>query len=232
MMLPITTEELPGDPLLRVARDSDLRGMVYDHLRDYCHLCRNRLNSLKLSIYLAMRQANSEAADPWIEIENHYRDLEARVEQVQFLCRPMVLSRVRLGLELLIDDRRTVWTRMMAEQGRGLELVPPAERAVASFDVEALGRALDSVVAWRASNDSGGRSARVRWWVGGGLAHVSWEEPATPRRSKNLPPSEEAPAWTLPVLARVAQAHGGDYRIESDRGWRLEVAWPSESLTP
>jgi hypothetical protein len=231
-MLQGTTEELLGDHLLRLARDPDLRLMVYEHLREYCHQCRNRLNSLKLSIYLAMRQASSTAVDPWVEIERHYRDLESRVEQVQFLCRPLVLSRVTLGLDLLFDDRSESWTRLMATRGRGLELVPPADRAVASFDVDRLGKALDSVVAWRATESSAGQSARLRWWVEAGFAGVSWEETDTPRGPTDPSSPDQAPAWTLPLLARVALAHGGDYRIETDRGWRLEVAWPSQPVTP
>jgi hypothetical protein len=223
-----TIDEVLGDQLLRIARDPVLRLRVYEHLREYCHQCRNRLNSLKLSLYLAMRQSPSPNADPWVEIERHYRDLESRVEQVQFLCRPLLLSRVTLGLDLLIEDRREAWTRRMAELGRGLELVSPSERAVASFDVDSLGRALDSVVAWRASDRSDARSARLRWWVEGGFAHVAWEEPATPARPGCVPP----PAWTLPLLARVALAHGGDYRIDTERGWCLDVAWPAKPITP
>jgi hypothetical protein len=223
-MLPGTTDEILGDQLLRIARDPDLRLKVYDQLREYCHQCRNRLNSLKLSIYLAMRQSPSPTADPWMEIERHYRELETRVEQIQLLCRPMALSRVTLGLDLLIEDRRAPWSGLMAEEDKALELIPPVARAVASFDVDRLGRVLDSVVAWRASDRSAARSARVRWWVEGGVAHIAWEE-ATPARG-------EPPSWTLPLLARVALAHGGDYRIETDRGWRLEVAWPSQPNTP
>jgi hypothetical protein len=231
-MLQSTTDEVLGDQLLRIARDPDLRQRVYEHLREYCHQCRNRLNSLKLSIYLAMRQSPSPTVDPWLEIERYYRDLERRVEQVQFLCRPLVLSRVALGLELLIDDRRGTWAQLLATRGRALEVVPPTNRAVASFDVDSLGRALDSVVAWRASDRSDARSAKLRWWVEDGFAHLVWEEPATALQPREVPPPEEPPTWTLPLLARVALAHGGDYRIDTERGWRLEVAWPTQPITP
>ena len=231
-MLQGTTDGVLCDQLLRIARDPDLRLKVYEHLREYCHQCRNRLNSLKLSIYLAMRQSPPTTADPWVEIERYYRQLEARVEQVQFLCRPLQLSRVTLGLDLLIDDRREAWARLMAEGGRGLEVVPPPDRAVASFDVDSLGRALDSIVAWRASDRSAARSARVRWWVEDGLAHVAWEEPGAKPGPGDFNPAGGASAWSLPLLARVALAHGGDYQINTERGWRLDVAWPSQPITP
>jgi hypothetical protein len=231
-MLQVTTDLVVGDPLLRIARDPDLRLRVYDHLREYCHQCRNRLNSLKLSIYLAIRQSSSPTADPWVEIERHYKELETRVEQVQLLCRPIALSRVTLGLDLLINDRRETWTRLMTIQGRALEVVPPSDRAIASFDVDRLGRALDAVVAWRASEASAARTASLHWRVEAGVAQVTWEEPLEAARPEEVPVAEEPPNWTLPLLARVALAHGGDYQIETDRGWRLEVAWPSQPITP
>jgi hypothetical protein len=221
-----------GDQLLQVARDPDLRQSVYEHLREYCHQCRNRLNSLKLSIYLAMKQSPTPTDDRWVEIDRHYQDLEKRVEQIQFLCRPIALCQVTLGLDLLVEDRRVVWEALMAEQGRELELVPPAERAVASFDVESLGKALDALVAWRAADRSAAGLARLRWWVDAGTAHLAWEESAEIGRPPGLPASDEAPPWTLPILARIVEAHGGDYKIQHERGWRLEFAWPSRPITP
>lgn len=232
-MLQATTDDVLGGQLLRIARDCELRQQVYEHLREYCHQCRNRLNSLKLSLYLAMKQSPSQPADYWVEIERCYRDLENRVEQVQYLCRPLVLSRVTLGLDLLMDDRRVEWARLMAEQGRALEFIPPSERAVASFDVDSLGRALDSVVAWRASDRSAGRLARLGWRVEDGFVHLSWDEPAMATLPEDDPePGHPPPPWILPVLARVALAHGGDYRIADEAGWCLEIAWPTSPHTP
>ena len=239
-MLQGTTDDVLSEQLLRIAREPDLRRMVYDRLGDYCHHCRNRLNSLKLSLYLAMRHAppdsDLDSDGLWDEIDRHYRDLERRVERVQALCRPLTLSRVTLGLDLLIDDRREAWGRSVSKQGRELELelVAPAERAVASFDVERMGQALDSLVSWRASDRSTEGRASLRWWVEAGYAHFAWEEPpSTGGPSTGKPSVEEDEArWTLPMLARVALAHDGDLVVSEDRGWRLEVSWPSLPPSP
>ena len=226
-MLQGTTDPPLEDLLLRVAHDPGLREDVYQQLREYCHQCRNQLNSLKLSLYLARKQAPSPTIGLWIEIERTYQDLEARVEQIHFLCRPLQLSRVKLGLDLLIEDRREAWCRRMTERGGGLVIKTPLARAVASFDVDALGRTLDSVVTWRASIGPIGRLAVLRWWIADDLAHVAWEE--RPARGQRLEASttEETSAWILPLLAKVVLAHGGEYRIDTDRGWRLELRWPA-----
>jgi len=230
-MLQSVTNELLGDYLLQIARDADLRLQVYEQLREYCHQCRNRLNSLKLGIYLAIRQAPSPTPESWFEIERDYQVLESRVELVQLLCRPLVLSRVTLGFDLLIEDRRDSWSQLMKRQGRDLEFLPPQDRAVVSFDVQILGRVFDSLVSWRASMPSAGRSARMSWWVENGLAHVIWDESEKSPASDETSPGS-ACAWTLPLLARVALAHGGDYQIETDQGWHLEVVWPAQTPSP
>ena len=230
-MLPGTTDQHLGDYLLRIARDPEVGLRVYEHLRDYCHQCRNRLNSLKLSIYLAIRQSPSNSAEPWLETERHYRALEYQVEQIQRLCRPMVLSRVTLGLDLLIDDRRDAWTQQMVAWGKNLEIIAPEQRAVASFDVDCLGRALDAVVAWRASTRSDVRSAKMRWCVEDEVITLTWEEPSWVPSEDDHATSPEGVAWTLPLLARVAIAHGGDYRIDTEGGWFLELSWPTKPIT-
>src|SRR5258707_9571590 len=99
-----------ADQLLEVARDPTLRQSVYLRLGEYCHQCRNRLNSLKLSLFLAMKQSDQGLRHEWGLIERDYLELERIVDRVQMICRPMTLSRVSLALDLLFEDRREEWT--------------------------------------------------------------------------------------------------------------------------
>ena len=218
--------------MLRLARDATLRGMVYDRLGDYCHQCRNRLNSLKLMIYLMTKQCADPTVGVWEEVNRHYRDLERKVEQIQTLCRPMTVSRVTLALDLLIDDRREAWTRTMIASGGSLEMIPPGSRTESKFDVERLGGALDALVEWRAGEVATGRPARLRWWVEQGVSHICWEEPVRPETGVRRAPTAGDVIWALPLLVRVVEAHGGDCRVEESGGWRLDGSWPTPNPAP
>lgn len=227
-MLPGTTDLELAEQLLRIAHDPELRRTLHERLGDYCHRCRNQLNSLKLSLYLAIKQTPAARASLWTEIDRCYQELESRVDQIQTLCRPMTLSRVTLGLDLLIEDRREQWSHVMISQGRTLEFVAPAERAVASFDVQRMGQALDSLVAWRAGEGASSLPVRMRWWAEAGFAHLVWEEPL--ESTTRLPESRaesRSRTWALPLIARVAEAHEGDCRVQDDQPWRIEISWPS-----
>ena len=136
----------------------------------------------------------------------------------------MTLSKVKLGIELLIEDRRVLWTQLMAGQGREISLVGPGSRAVASFDVERMSQALDAVVAWRAGEFDSQGPVDVRWWVEGNVAHLTWREEAVQRRE--IPPNPEN-AWPLPILARVLSAHDGDLTEQHDGGWQMHLTWPA-----
>ncbi|WP_435007449.1 hypothetical protein P12x_004743 [Tundrisphaera lichenicola] len=209
--------------LLEIATDPKLREVVYRQLGEYCHQCRNRLNSLKLSLFLALRQSSQEMRGAWAKIERDYLELEQLVDRLQTICRPMPLSRVMLPLDLLFNDRREEWSRLITDGGADLELVHPRHRTLASFDVERIGQALDALVRWRAGGQGLDRVARLRWGVEAGRATINWEEPVP-----LLDPALDGSNWTLPLIARVAEAHGGGYQISEDSGWRLEMSWPAQ----
>ena len=71
-----------AEQLLRIAEDPDLRWTIYERLGEYCHRCRNQLNSLKLSIYLARKQSPASRPCLWTEIERDYQVLEQRSRPV------------------------------------------------------------------------------------------------------------------------------------------------------
>ena len=129
--------------LMEVALDPDLRGDLDQILGDYSHQCRNRLNSLKLSLYLAQRQMIDQPPISWRMLEDDYRSLESRLDLIQLLFRPLDLTLVSLPLNLLIEDRQSLWLRMMQGRGHLLHFVPPHGQTEAKFDVTRLGEALD-----------------------------------------------------------------------------------------
>ncbi len=220
-----------ADQLLRIACEPDLRQGLYDRLGEYCHQCRNRLNSLKLSLYLIMRHSSGIANRPWESIDRLYQDLERRIDQIQTLCRPLRLSPVTLGLDLLIDDRREGWESLLGRSGKTLVIARPTDRAVVGFDVEWLGQGLDAFVAWRASV-SGGSVATVRWWAELGLVHLVWEESGVPIQLAGALSSEIDALWAFPLLARIILAHHGEFRLQLDSGYRLEMTWPTVPSSP
>jgi hypothetical protein len=216
-----------AEQLLEVARDPKLRQSVYLKLGEYCHQCRNRLNSLKLSLFLAMKQSNDCRRRDWALIEDRYLELERIVDRVQMICRPMTLSRVTIALDLLFEDRREEWTRLITAGGGELVWLRPRLRGSASFDVERMGHALDALVDWRAGDLVPDRVARLRWWVESATAHISWEE----SDSSPIRPSGDGTTWTLPLIARVVAAHGGEFRLTEGKTWRLDLSWPASTDT-
>jgi len=61
--------QIASDPI-RVAA---LHGLV----GDFCHLLRNRLNSLQMSLYLARRDDATVEPEVWNELDRQYRAAEA-----------------------------------------------------------------------------------------------------------------------------------------------------------
>src|SRR5262245_20467323 len=99
------TSELPepgvAELLLRVAKDPVQTESLYRVLGPFCHQYRNVLNSLKMSLYLVNRAGGLKDSDAWVTIEERYAAVEALIERVHQLCRPMSVSPVRLPLHLL-----------------------------------------------------------------------------------------------------------------------------------
>ncbi len=214
--------------LMEIVQNPRLRADLNQVLGDYCHQCRNRLNSLKLSLYLAKRQSPQGVTSAWMALESDYQSVEAQLAKVETLCRPLCLSPVTIGLNLLFEDRRASWSKVLAEAGRDLEFHQPEEQSVARFDVDRLGLALDAMVAWRAEQGSSTTQTLVRWWVECNQAHVSWVE----HSSQDVPDSVRLPdqfcAWTLPLLTRIVTEHGGSVEVDDRVGWSLKMSWPSE----
>lgn len=211
--------------LAEVARDPDRRAFLDGRLGDYCHQSRNRLNSLKLSLYLARRQSSRQLGPGWRALEADLAALEAQYDQIRTICQPLAFAPVSLPLRLLFDDRRPKWSATLAATGRDLVLVPPASSCLARFDVTLLGAALDGVVDWRSRQNGRPGTTRLAWRVDSGRAEVDWDEGPTPADAAS--PAGGCPDfhWGLPILIRVVAEHGGDVRVESDAGFRVGISW-------
>ncbi len=206
-----------------IARDASLRGEIYGKIGEYCHQCRNRLNSLKLGLYLVKQLAASENIGCWSEVDHHYSELESRLEHLQRLCRPLALSRIRIDLDLLIADRRKSWTQLWVAADRRLRFEIPIRPVVASLDVDRMGQALDGIIAWRARAAAGGVDTEVRWWIESGDVHLSWAE----QHSDHSRESSGEDRWPLAWLIRVVAEHEGQTTVREEDGWTIEICWPS-----
>lgn len=211
--------------LMEIATDPHLRQKVEQVLGDFCHQGRNRLNSLKLSLYLAKRQASESVMPIWLALEQKYQDLEVQIDRVQTVCRPIGLSLVTIDLNLLFEDRLQRWSEILRDHGQTLEFCRAPAPNLARFDVNKLGMALDSLVNWRAEQADPGNTVTVRWWANQNEAQIIWTETS----QTELPAVPEAnllPAWSLPILSRVVAEHQGLLHLDEQNGWQLTIVWP------
>jgi hypothetical protein len=214
--------------LLGVAGDPERIKALHGILGDFCHVFRNRINGIKLSLFLARRQEQGPAGTAWDDLESRYRAVEQLIEHVQWICRPLPLRPVRLSLCDLIAERAPCWTRTLEGRGRRLVLQPPGEASVGEFDPSRLSQGLNEFVAWRARAEPGGTAVLLRWGVDGGELTMEWDDPdsLTPDLAARCPGAP--PPLALPILARVMTAHGGRLTLEPGRGLRVRCQWPAE----
>lgn len=215
--------------LMEIVQDPRLRGDVEHLFGDFCHQCRNRLNSLKLSIYLAKRQSAQTSTDAWKSLESDYQILEDQFKRVQTICRPLGLSPVTIALNLLFDDRRASWSNIMAAAGRKLEFQQPCDGTVARFDVDQLGAALDAMVAWRAEQGASAARTMLCWWVEAQQACVTWTETESLGAGTPTRPTRKDLVWTLPILTRIVTEHGGTLQVDEQAGWTMKLTWPTRT---
>jgi hypothetical protein len=221
-------EDLAGE-LLRIVADSSKVEDLYRVLGEYCHLIRNRLNSLKLSMYLMRRTSPDPGAGHWPELEGRYRELEQFVERLQTICRPLRLATIPAALGLLIQERFPAWARWFEPKRITLELNPPREAAIGTFDPIRLAQGLDAFVSWRSRAASAGSIVQLSWWTTPGELALDWVEVAADPDRAGSPDEEPDSGLALPLLARVLSSHGG--RLETDRegSARFRMWWPIDA---
>jgi len=225
----IEVDELHGLPaaLVDVASDPGRVAVLHRILGEFCHQFRNKLNSLKLSLYLAKRCHGSREARIWTDLEEKYRDVEQFMDQFQLICRPMALAPVRLSLEMFVQDRRRFWESCISVHGRRLELLPPPEPTIGWFDPCRLAQGMDALVAWRAQAGEAGSPIRIRWWAQDDLICLEWDEPID-LHADDFAGSSQEQSLALPMLARIMSVHHGQLSLTLEEHWTLLLRWPRE----
>ncbi len=235
------TEELAGS-LARFAESPRRTRHLHSLFGPYCHQFRNVLNSIKLSLYLARRGGRPETDGVWLDLSPRYEAVERFIDRFQQLSRPMRIDRITLPLDLLVEDRKAGWGRVLAEQGRRLILEPSGGSSPGAFDPMRLGQAFDDLVAWRARAGDPSTDLRLWWTTEDGWFHVDWDEPsstatAVDRMSGGAigsDPDQFDPlaALTVPILTRIMTLHGGALEATGTERWRLSLRWPLDATSP
>lgn len=214
------------DGLMQIARSRELQGEIEPSLGAFSHQFRNRLNSIKLAIYLARRQATDELVQPWEALDRDYQAIEDRVDRIQQVCRVADPARVAIDLNLLFADRSSAWARVMQQGGAHLNLIPPPGPCPTQVDINRIGLGLDELVCWRAMARAGHREVHVGWDRAGDATTIQWRETfgtSTPAENGS---TELGQTWALPTLARSMTDHHGTFRMSEAADWGWTMHWP------
>ena len=219
------TERLAVEALCRVAIDPVRVESMHGLVGDFCHLIRNRLNSLQIGLYLA--RGSDPTPDPavWDPLSVSYRDAEKVVELFQTVCRPMALQTIRIGLDVLLADFLTRWEPRFA----AVEVVVKPMKVVTSepsrVDPTRFSQAFEALAAWRLRSAAPGATLRLEGHSERGRSRIEWHETGTSGGA-------DGGALPLGVVARVASAHGGTFATEDRDGWRVVIEWPNTPSLP
>jgi hypothetical protein len=210
--------------LLAIAADAPRVERLYQLIERYCHRLRNRLNCLKMSLYLAKRLEKGDGLADWVELEARYRTIEQLMDELQIFYNTTSLQTIRAPLGMFLDERRPTWSQWLAARERKLELLPPSSPAVGAFDPSRLGQCLDALASWRAEVGPPETTVRIRWWADAGRLHLYWEEPGA--RLRQCAGADRPESLALPMVARVMAAHRGTLELSSHDPVRLGLHWP------
>lgn len=205
--------------LCQIAADPERVKALHGLVGDFCHLLRNRLNSLQMSLYLARRDEGGAEPGLWEELDRHYRAAEGVVELFQVVCRPMTLRPITIGLGLVIGEFANRWTPRFA--GRGIAFTAGLAEAdgPSRLDPSRVAQALEALANWRLERAEAGSRMSLRGWVGNGASRLEWAESGSsrPGRDGDL---------ALAALARVASEHGGVMSEGGRECWGVRIEWP------
>lgn len=213
--VPESSGDLGNDP----SPAMDLPGLI----GDFCHLLRNRLNSLQMGLYIARRGTIPADREVWDELDRHYREAERVLDLFQTICRPIPLTPIPIDLEMVLKEFHSRWATRFEERGARIEIIIDDSDGPSRLDPSRLVKGLDSLASWRIEDAGRGVRLTLVGRVRQGTSRVEWIE----RGSKRI---DGAGGLPLATLASVAAAHGGTLKREDRDGWRVLVQWPHHEL--
>lgn len=216
---PAVAEPAAVETLCRLASDPARVEAMHGLLGEFCHLIRNRLNSLQIGIYLARGSDPTNTRARWDDLETHYREAERVVELFHTICRPMPLRPITIGLDLMLADFTSRWTPRFAAQRIELKVATIVPDEPSRIDPTRMAQGLDALASWRLARARPGSVVNLGGRASQGWSRIEWVERAAA-------PNEEGRALPIAVLARVASAHGGRLTQEERGGLHLRVDWP------
>ncbi len=210
-----------ADVLSRLAAEPEGVEALHDAFGDFCHLVRNRLNSLQIGVYLARTTADPRSS-AWRDVDEQCRAAVQVIELFQSVCRPMTLHPITIGLDLVLRDFANRWSPKFEARGVALRLVCPPPDEPSRIDPTRIAQALDAFVAWRLEEAEAGSTVVITGRSCHTGSRIAWSEgEAAGNISRG--------ALGLGLLSRVAALHGG--RLVPTCGPELHVVveWPNAS---
>jgi hypothetical protein len=211
-------------------------------IRRFSHRCRNALNGIKMGLYLFKREAQGGAPECLAELARIYEEIERAFDRLQLIYRPLPVTMVRSSLGLLIIERLPAWRSCLSDHGRTLEIDRPNHDDTGDFDPTYLDLSLDTFIRCRAEAGQTGSHARLSWRVRDGCFEIAWHETCPPPcsgdhrhdfpASHGQRPSGCVHSLALPLLARVAAAHGGYLATTSGPSLSVTIRWPQFANNP
>ncbi len=215
------------DTLIAIAADPARAAEIHALIGPFFHLIRNRLNSLQMCVYLGRRTEAIDAKAAWEELDQAYRQAEKIVDVFQGLCRPMPLSPIPMGLDLILNDVAARWSPQFAGRQATLQVDARSGSDHGRVDPSRWSCVLNMLADWRCHRVAPGTGITLRAGVREGRSFVEWDE-------RTARPGEPDPGGILPLamMARVASAHGGTMSRDDRNGLRLAADWPPAIATP
>lgn len=208
--------------LLRCVEEPERIPLLQSLLDRYCHRLRNRLNSMKLSLYLSRRLSGEVYGPEWVRADLAYRTIEMTIEQVQLFCNPLQAMPVDGDLDVWVRDHRTSWEKLLVGHPVHLEYEPSSEPLPTQFDWYRLAQGLHGLVLYWAGLEDHDCVIRLSWGRELNSLFLRFESDSSIVR-----PKDSTENLALPVLARVLMAHGGTLLIPASET-SIILTWPSE----